>query len=415
MNIKKVFRNPQVKSITKKYLLVLIIGLLCIGISTKVIVSEVNKTIIKQSTIVYSNVISHKDLVSLAKDIYTVKDEKSYKDAKKILKEYGYDEDMSFEANDLMQDMNMKIILVFSMIFIIFLSVLYIFYIRELKKIFIEIDKMSNNIWKMSCGEYEKLDDEFAEGDIAILSSNLNFMGERVNNSISLLKEDKENLKDFLSDISHQLKTPLSSLIMFNDLLRENEDMPYETRVKFLDKSEEQLSRMEWLIMNLLKVGRLEAGVIKFNLEEDKVLDTVNLALSPLEDMAIKKNQTVTITGDKKALLLHDKEWLAEALTNIIKNSIEHTGKKGKINIEIVSGKLITKIIISDNGEGIPKEMQKKIFKRFYKGERSRDPKSIGIGLSLAKSIIESQNGEIRLVSEKGKGTTFIISFIKSI
>lgn len=415
MNIKKVFRNPQVKSITKKYLLVLIIGLLCIGISTKVIVSEVNKTIIKQSTIVYSNVISHNDLVSLAKDIYTVKDEKSYKDAKKILKEYGYDEDMSFEANDLMQDMNMKIILVFSMIFIIFLSVLYIFYIRELKKIFIEIDKMSNNIWKMSCGEYEKLDDEFAEGDIAILSSNLNFMGERVNNSISLLKEDKENLKDFLSDISHQLKTPLSSLIMFNDLLRENEDMPYETRVKFLDKSEEQLSRMEWLIMNLLKVGRLEAGVIKFNLEEDKVLDTVNLALSPLEDMAIKKNQTVTITGDKKALLLHDKEWLAEALTNIIKNSIEHTGKKGKINIEIVSGKLITKIIISDNGEGIPKEMQKKIFKRFYKGERSRDPKSIGIGLSLAKSIIESQNGEIRLVSEKGKGTTFIISFIKSI
>lgn len=415
MNIRKIYRNPQVKSITKKYILILIIGLLCIGISTKTIISEVNKIIVKQGTIVYSNVISHKDLVSLARDIYTLKDEKSYKEAKKILREYGYDEDISFAANDIMHSITIKIILVFSIIFIVFLSILYALYIGELKKIFKEIDKMNKNIWKMASGEYEKLDGEFSEGDISMLNSNLNFMGERVNNSISLLKEDKENLKDFLSDISHQLKTPLSSLIMFNDLLKENEDMPYDTRVKFLEKSEEQLSRMEWLIMNLLKVGRLEAGVIKFNLDEDVIFDTVNLALSPLEDMAIKKHQKITITGDRKAQLLHDKEWLAEALTNIIKNSIEHTGENGKINIEIVNGKLITKIIISDNGEGIPKEMQKKIFKRFYKGERSRDPKSIGIGLSLAKSIIESQNGEIRLVSEKGKGTTFIISFIKSI
>lgn len=415
MSLQKLFRNPQTKSITKKYIFILIIGLFFIGISTKLLVNEVNKIIIKQNTILFSNAISDKDLETLSKDIYTLKDEKSYKKAKKVLETYGYDENMSFEANYLGKYITKRILIIFSFIFVLFISILYFFYIRELKGIFIEINKMSSNICSIYDGNYKPLDDKFTEGDIAILNSNLNYMGERVNNSIYLLKKDKENIKDFLSDISHQLKTPLSSLIMFNDLLRENEDMPYDTRVEFLNKSEEQLSRMEWLIMNLLKVGRLDAGVIKFDFEEGVILDTVKLALSPLENMAMKKHQKITICGDKKAKLVHDKQWLAEALTNIIKNSIEHTQNNGEINIEIVKGKIITKIIISDNGEGIKKEMQNKIFKRFYKGEKSRNPKSIGIGLSLAKSIIEAQNGEIRLFSEVGKGTTFIISFMEDI
>ena len=267
----------------------------------------------------------------------------------------------------------------------------------------------------MSHGEYKAIAGDFDEGEMAILVSSLNYMGERVNNSIRLLKEEKENLKDFLADISHQLKTPLSSLVMFNDLLRQNENMPYEDRVKFLDKSEEQLSRMEWLIMNLLKVGRIEAGAIIFHEYDQSLRETIELSVSSLNGMAKKKEQKLVIGGDLDTVLFHDREWLAEALSNIIKNAIEHTPNNGIINISVDNGPLITKIIIKDNGKGIPKDMQSKIFKRFYKGENSTDPRSIGIGLSLSKGIIEKLGGEIKLISEEGKGTTFIISFIESL
>jgi signal transduction histidine kinase len=236
-------------------------------------------------------------------------------------------------------------------------------------------------------------------------------MGDRVNNSIELLRYDKEKLKDFLSDISHQLKTPLASLVMFNDLLRENENMPYEDRVKFLDKSEEQLRRMEWLIMNLLKVGRIEANAIRFEIEKQPLEDTIDLAISSLIEEAKKKDQRLVVEGEVHAEVTHDKEWLAEALSNIVKNSIEHTDIGGEIKIQVYKGPLITKIYIKDSGVGMSEELQKKVFKRFYKGESSSNPKSIGIGLSLSKSIIEEMNGEIKLISEEGKGSTFIISF----
>ena len=117
--------------------------------------------------------------------------------------------------------------------------------------------------------------------------------------------------------------------------------------------------------------------------------------------------------GDLDAKIKHDRKWLGEAISNIVKNAIEHTGENGKVKVEVHKGKLITKICIEDNGEGISKEMQDKVFKRFYKGESSVNPKSIGIGLSLAKSIIEEQGGEIKLKSEKGKGTRFAISFME--
>lgn len=262
-------------------------------------------------------------------------------------------------------------------------------------------------------GKFKKIEPKYEEGDVAILTTSLNYMGERVNNSIQKLKEDKENLKDFLSDISHQLKTPLASLVMFIDLMKENEDMPKEDRAKFLEKCDEQEVRMEWLIMNLLKVGRLEAGAINFKRERQPLKETIELAVSSLVGEVERKNQKLIITGDLECEIVHDREWLGEAISNITKNAIEHTQDGGEIEIRVSEGKIIKNIYIKDNGPGIPKDIRKKVFKRFYKGESSTDPKSIGIGLSLSKSIVEELGGEIRLISEEGKGTTFIISFIE--
>lgn len=411
MNLTKLYRNPEARKITIKFMIILIIGVAAIAVSSFAIAKSISKTLINQNAVILFDVLENKKDGGIIKNFYQERSDEEVNSAKELLSKYGYDSNMSLDSNQIVFDILKKNLIIFIVIIVVFLSVLYFCFIRELNRIYSEIDQIVINTKSMSKGQYKNIQGYYTEGEMAILVSTLNYMGERVNNSIELLKADKENLKDFLADISHQLKTPLASLVMFNDLLRENENMSNKDRMKFLDKSEEQLRRMEWLIMNLLKVGRLEANAIDFENEIQPLSDAIDLALSSLTGEAKNKKQKLIVCGDVEAKVLHDKEWLSEALSNIIKNSIEHTGEYGEIKIEVIKGRIITKIYIKDNGPGIPKELQKKVFKRFYKGENSKNPKSIGIGLSLSKSIIEKMNGEIKLVSEEGKGSTFIISF----
>jgi signal transduction histidine kinase len=380
-------------------------------VSSFVIAKNISATLINQNAVILSNVLEEKDESQIVKNFYEKKSPEELNKSKEILRSYGYDENISLSGDEIVLSILKTMLLIFIPNISIFLLILYLSFIKELKLIYKDIEGIVSNTGAMSKGEYKKIEGDYKEGEMSILISSLNYMGDRVNNSIELHQSDKEHLKDFLSDISHQLKTPLASLIMFNDLLRENDNIPNEDRVKFLDKSEEQLRKMEWLIMNLLKVGRIEANAIKFENEIQPLRETIELSLSSLREEAKKKSQEIIVEGELDAEVVHDKEWLAEALSNIIKNSIEHTDNGGKIDIRVSKGPIITKIYIIDNGKGIPKELQKKVFKRFYKGENSKNPKSIGIGLSLAKSIIEEMDGEIKLISEEGKGSTFIISF----
>ncbi|NEZ81903.1 HAMP domain-containing histidine kinase, partial [Clostridium botulinum] len=263
-------------------------------------------------------------------------------------------------------------------------------------------------------GHFSKFVDENKEGDFYILSSKFNLMSNRLEESLLNLKKEKIFLKNIISDISHQLKTPLSSLIMFNELMKD-ESMPIEDRENFLKLSDEQLKRMEWLIINLLKIGRLEAGVVEFKRENNPLYVTINKALAGLSEKAKEKSQQVIVDIDEDVYFKHDMDWTAEAISNIIKNSIEHTDNYGQIKISCEETPISLTISIKDNGEGIPEKLQNKIFERFYKGENSVNPSSIGIGLSLTKSIIESQNGSIIVESEMGEGTEFIITFLKTI
>lgn len=415
MNIEKLYRNPEVKKTTIKYVIVLIIGIIVITSTANILINKLNKRIINQNTLILSKFINNQDISKIIPNLYSAGDEKALEEAKELLKSYGYDEYLSIDRNEEIKFFSKEVMWTMIPIYIFFITLMYLLFLRELKSVYDKIEDIVSNISSMSKGEYKEIEGSFDVGELGILTSSLNYMGDRVNNSIHMLKKEKENLKDFLADISHQLKTPLASLVMFNDLLRENENMPHEDKIKFLDKSEEQLNRMEWLIMNLLKVGRIEAGAIIYNEEEQPLRDTIDTAISSLKEAANRKKQDLVVKGDLDVCLYHDKEWLAEALSNIIKNAIENTQEKGKIIVEVSNGPLITKIFIRDNGRGIPKDMQKKIFKRFYKGENSTNPKSIGIGLSLSKAIIENLGGEIKLISEENKGTTFIISFIESL
>lgn len=413
MSLRRLYNNTEAKKITVKFIVIFLVGVISIFGATYYVVNNINKTLIDQNTSVLSSIIENKDIPEIIKGFYEIKDGNELVEAKEILKSYGYDDELSVLINEVTNKFYTEILVIFIPIIILFTIILYLIFIKELKDIYVQVDNIVKNISDTSNGKFKKIEPKYEEGDVAILTTSLNYMGERVNNSIQKLKEDKDNLKDFLSDISHQLKTPLASLVMFTDLMKENEDMPKEDRAKFLEKCDEQEVRMEWLIMNLLKVGRLEAGAINFKRERQPLRETIELAVSSLVGEAERKNQKLIVTGDLDCQVIHDREWLGEAISNITKNAIEHTQDGGEIEIRVSEGKIIKNIYIKDNGPGISKDIRKKVFKRFYKGESSTDPKSIGIGLSLSKSIVEELGGEIRLISEEGEGTVFIISFIE--
>ncbi len=430
MNLRRLYNNPEAKKITVKFIVIFLVGVMSIFGATYYVVNNINKTLIDQNTSVLGCIIENKDIPEIIKGFYEIKDGNELVQAKEILKSYGYDDELSILINEVTNKFYTEILVIFIPIIILFTIMLYLIFIKELKDIYVQVDNIVKNISDTSSGKFKKIEPKYEEGDVAILTTSLNYMGERVNNSIQKLKEDKDNLKDFLSDISHQLKTPLASLVMFTDLIKENEDMPKEDRAKFLEKCDEQEVRMEWLIMNLLKVshqlktplaslvmftdlikenedmpkedrakflekcdeqevrmewlimnllkvGRLEAGAINFKRERQTLRETIELAVSSLVGEAERKNQKLILTGDLDCQVIHDREWLGEAISNIAKNAIEHTQDGGEIEIRVSDGKIIKNIYIKDNGPGIPKDIRKKVFKRFYKGESSTDPKSI--------------------------------------
>lgn len=250
------------------------------------------------------------------------------------------------------------------------------------------------------------------EGQIGILKTELLKMTNILKEKVELLNKEKIFLNDIISDISHQLKTPMTSLIILNDLMYD--DLPKETKVEFLDKIKSQLSRMEWLIKSMLKLSKVEAKVINFENKKINIKELINKSISPSLIPMELKNIDLSINGDEKASYIGDINWSSEALVNIIKNCVEHTNENGSLTINYEENPLYSEIIIKDSGEGIDKKDLPHIFKRFYKGKNSSKSDSVGIGLAMAKSIIESQNGDIYARSEKNKGTEFHIIFHKN-
>ena len=234
-----------------------------------------------------------------------------------------------------------------------------------------------------------------------------------------MLKEEAENaqkekigLARSLGDISHQIKTPLTSISIMLDEIKENENMDVETRKKFLFEISRQIEQINFLVISLLKLSKLDANAIEF---ENEKYDLVMLAKETIKNLEIPleiKEQKIVIEAKEKSLVTGDYKWTLEAITNIVKNCIEHTGMGKNIYIEIKNSELYIELNISDEGTGISEKDLKHIFERFYKGENSSE-NSFGIGLSLAKTILEKQNATIKCFSKLGEGTTFKIRFYR--
>lgn len=325
-----------------------------------------------------------------------------------VLGKYGINENTINEL-DSYQDFRVKIILLVSSTFIVvllFLLLIYYMYNRKLKK---EVRVINQYLQDILNDNYELNIADYNEDDLSVLKNDIYKVTIKLKNLSNYEQREQQFLMNTLEDISHQLKTPLTALMITNDILVNN-DLSKEERKEFLMREAKELEKMEWLITTLLKLSKLDSGAVKFKKEKVKVEELIDEALeSLLVSLELKKVKVI-----KKHLdfnLICDRAWMREALTNILKNAYEHVLENGNIIINGEDNPVYKAIIITDDGVGIKKEEIKNIFKRFYSASSSKN--SMGIGLNMARIIVQKHNGKIEVTSEPGKYTTFKIMFMK--
>ena len=338
-------------------------------------------------------------------------DENNTEVGMEILEKYGLgDTEAYYRIHDLRaleEKMETDAIWMVLISFGIVALVFFFYVVREHKKVK-ELNRYMNRILN---GDYSLDIRDYEEGEMSHLKNEIYKMTVLLKEKSDGATKDKLALEETLSDISHQIKTPLTGMYVMNDLLSDS-DMDADTRQEFLNKNRKQLERIEWLVSSLLKLSRMESGMVQMKHDRINVKKLVTKAIDPLRIPIELKNQKLVVNIKKNLSIIGDEAWLTEALVNILKNAHEHTDEEGTITISASDNPIYKEISIADNGCGIDKEDLPHLFERFYKAKTSKSD-SVGIGLHLAEKIVKSMNGEILVESEVLKGTTFRLRFYK--
>lgn len=332
------------------------------------------------------------------------------KEGTNFLQQYGITEnDTAIIELEKKQENNLLInITIIISSYIIFI-IIFIIYLKFRQR---KIDKLDTYIQRVSRKDYSIDIEGYSEDELSCLKDSLYKI-------TVLLKEDSENktkqnesILTSVSDISHQLKTPLTSIQILLDNINENPNMDDATKRKFLLEISKQIKGMNFLILALLKLSRLDAGAVEFTNEKINLNNLIDDVLSNLDILIDLKQLKIEKNIKSNPYIIGDYSWNKEAILNILKNAIEHTDSGKNVTITLDENNVYSYIKIKDEGEGIPENELKHIFDRFYKTQSSKE-NSIGIGLALAKSIVEKQNGYIQVESKLNEGTTFIIKYLK--
>lgn len=403
-------KNSEVKRLF--FINILIIGLailLCILFSIKSFELYKLELIKNNSNLIGNLIINHPELETEIINGLMQNNDINSDYGLKILNKYGLDDSEYLDYLSYNNALKNKVIL-YNIIFILFISlsffITYYIFLRHQYKTIKNIDKYMNNILN---NNYSLDIVDYKEGDLSNLKNDIYKMTIKLKEQNELALKDKKNLAETLDDISHQIRTPLTSMYVINDILSDNE-LDKNSQKEFLNKNRNQLERIEWLVTTLLKISRLESGTVSLKKEKININELILKSIEPIKILAELKNIKIEIKSECNYGYL-DFNWTVEALINILKNACEHTNNNGQILIEALDNPLYLNIKISDNGIGISEEDQKHIFERFYKGTHNKD--SIGIGLNMAKKIINLQNGTIECISHIDVGTTFDIKFYK--
>ena len=327
-----------------------------------------------------------------------------------VLEKYGYTPDISYiktlgEQIETNKKQNIALVIIFGTVS---LGIYLIYVITQEKK----IAEINEYIKQINNKNYILKIEENDNGELSKLRNELYKTTVLLKETAEISEKEKENLSTAIADISHQLKTPLTSIRIMLDNIQDNPDMEKAVRDDFLADISKQIDWISSLVVSLLKIAKFDAGTIKMENNEINAKNLIDNIVSNLAILIELKNIEIITTVDEKATFIADYKWQQEALTNILKNAIEHSKQNSRIYITVENTSLFLKIIIKDEGSGIDKEDLKHIFQRFYKTKNSSE-NSIGIGLPLAKAIIEQSNGYIRVETKYGEGTSFEVKYIK--
>lgn len=281
-------------------------------------------------------------------------------------------------------------------------------YFREQNRIMEEaVDRITEYI----SGNKDILIECCEEGELYRLFHEVNSLVSILNAHAENEKQVKEFLKNTMSDISHQLKTPLAALNIYNGILKEETGSGSSVE-EFVKLSEQELDRIETLVQNLLKIAKLDAGTICLEKSREYVSDLMRTVEKRFRFRAVQEGKEIILSGSEEITFFCDRSWMLEAVGNIVKNALDHTKEGGVIRIEWKSFASVVQIVVKDNGSGIHQEDLYFIFKRFYRSRFSQDTQGIGLGLPLAKAVVEAHNGTVEVDNILGGGAAFTMNFL---
>ncbi len=327
-----------------------------------------------------------------------------------ILEKYGYDKEIA-NIKEMKETMQKNVVC--NVIFIIgfgvtSIAVSLIYIVIQGKK----IKEINEYIKGVNNGNYTLKIEDNAEGELSKLRNELYKTTVLLKEAAENSEKEKKQLSNSLADISHQLKTPLTSISILLDNIKDNPDMEKDIREDFIHEISKQIEWISSLVISLLKMAKFDSGSIKMENKEINAKQLINNVIENLSILIEVKEVQIITNINENATFVADYKWQLEAITNILKNAIEHSNQNSRIWIDVENTSVFLKIKIKDEGKGIDKKDIKHIFERFYKSKESME-ENVGIGLPLAKTIIEQNNGYIKVDSELNKGTTFEIKYIK--
>lgn len=329
---------------------------------------------------------------------------------RRILKEAGYHENTNPRMVPAVAAYQKRTaVMLGGMLFSVFAGVFLTvwIYVQRQRKVLVKADTVITRFLSGDTGQ--RIDSEETGGWYSLFH--------RINELAAILsaqaeheKQTREFLQDMISDVSHQLKTPLAALKMYDEIMAQ-EGTDRETIHAFSQKSLREIRRVEDVVYMLLKIARLDAGTVRMEKAEENMEMLLKDVTERFEMLAAQEAKEIVLSGSSDVSLYCDALWMSEALGNVVKNALEHTGRGGKVVISWERTPLLTNIVVEDNGTGIHQEDIHNIFKRFYRSHISQDTHGIGLGLPLAKSIVEAHQGTISVTSKVGQGSRFVLSF----
>ncbi len=354
-----------------------------------------------------SNIRAHEPEITDAEIMQILNDEASTIDTEKTLRAFGITgDDWTVKIS---QADSVKTAAVSCAVCLLCGTVCFAMFAHCLNRQKRRLDELTDYLARINSGDYNLALDSNSENEDSRLQNEIYKTTVTLRESAQRSAEGRENLKTALSDISHQLKTPLTSTIIMTENLLDNPEMPVELRQEFLRDINRSSKHISFLVQSLLTLSKLDADAIVLKKQNVPLGEVFSEACKSVDVLAELKGVSV-LSSDNSVSLSCDKKWLCEAITNIVKNCVEHTPEGGEVRLCAEVNRLYTKITVSDNGQGIDKTDLPHIFERFYKGKNSSD-ESVGIGLALSKAIIEKAGGTVRADSETGNGSLFTIKF----